>query len=152
MKRKISMRGLGAELRELERTNPEVKAAAENYDRVRNQILSREPDWKQEAADLLKSTHGEYCGYDHASTKCSRAGRPCWHHRRNALLNRKDGHVEVLARLRSRGWMVAVHNDYQLAGDLHTFWLLTHPDGRWMKGEGRTDAEAICNLKVGGEK
>ncbi len=45
--------------------------------------------------------------------------------------------------LREQGWSVAVHNDYHLNGELYTFWLLTHPNGRWIKGEGRTDAEAI---------
>lgn len=40
-RRKINMRGLEAELRELERTNPEVKAAAENYERVRDEIITR---------------------------------------------------------------------------------------------------------------
>ena len=45
--------------------------------------------------------------------------------------------------LRAEGWMVAVHNDYRLNGELHTFWLFTHPDGRWIKGEGRTDSDAL---------
>lgn len=45
--------------------------------------------------------------------------------------------------LRSQGWAVAVHNDYWLDGERHTFWLFTHRNGRWVKGEGKTDAEAI---------
>lgn len=45
--------------------------------------------------------------------------------------------------LRAAGWSVAVHNDYRLKGEAHTFWLWTHPDGRWVKGEGRTDDEAL---------
>lgn len=45
--------------------------------------------------------------------------------------------------LRADGWSVAVHNDYRQDGEPHTFWLFTHPDGRWIKGEGRTDAEAL---------
>lgn len=48
-----------------------------------------------------------------------------------------------LARLRGNGWMVAVHNDYRLNGETFTFWLFTHPDGRWIKGEGRTDEQAL---------
>jgi|GEM_PF-1875057 len=45
--------------------------------------------------------------------------------------------------LRAAGWSVAVHNDYRLNGEAHTFWLWTHPDGRWIKGEGRTDEDAL---------
>lgn len=50
----------------------------------------------------------------------------------------------VLAQLRNDGWAVAVHNDYRLHGERKTFWLFTHPNGRWIKGEGATDAEAIA--------
>lgn len=50
----------------------------------------------------------------------------------------------VLNELRAQGWTVAVHNDYRLGGEPHTFWLLTHPSGRWIKGEGRTDDEALA--------
>jgi len=49
----------------------------------------------------------------------------------------------MLDRLRADGWSVAVHNDYRLNGTPMTFWLLTHPSGRYIKGEGRTDAEAL---------
>lgn len=49
----------------------------------------------------------------------------------------------ALAALRSRGWRVAAHNDYQLNGEFHTFWLFTHANGRWIKGEGKSDAEAL---------
>lgn len=44
--------------------------------------------------------------------------------------------------LRAQGWTVAVHNDYRLNGEPHTFWLFTK-DGMAIKGEGRTDAEAL---------
>jgi hypothetical protein len=52
--------------------------------------------------------------------------------------------------LRAAGWSVAVHNDYRLHGEPHTFWLWTHPDGRWIKGEGRTDAAALeqCAIAI----
>lgn len=43
---------------------------------------------------------------------------------------------------------MAVHNDYRLNGVPHTFWLLTHPDGRYVKGEGRTDAEALTAIRL----
>jgi len=51
--------------------------------------------------------------------------------------------MEMLNALRSEGWMVAVHNDYRQGGKLHTFWLFTHHSGRYIKGEGKTDEEAI---------
>lgn len=50
--------------------------------------------------------------------------------------------------LRLEGWTVAVHNDYRLNGLLHTFWLLTHPDGRYVIGEGRTDREALGKIRA----
>ena len=48
--------------------------------------------------------------------------------------------------LRSLGWMVAVHNDYKQNGEFHTFWLLTYPDGKYLKGEGKTDEEALKQI------
>ena len=48
-----------------------------------------------------------------------------------------------LSDLREAGWRVAVHNDYRLHGKDCTFWLFTHPDGRWVKGEGATDWQAL---------
>jgi len=44
--------------------------------------------------------------------------------------------------IRAKGWMVAVHNDYRQDGELYTFWLFTKGD-RAVKGEGRTDTEAL---------
>jgi hypothetical protein len=44
--------------------------------------------------------------------------------------------------IREKGWMVAVHNDYRLNGELQTFWLFTK-GSRVIMGEGRTDAEAL---------
>ncbi len=39
--------------------------------------------------------------------------------------------------------MVAVHNDYRQDGKFYTFWLFTHPDGSYVKGEGHRDEDAI---------
>lgn len=50
--------------------------------------------------------------------------------------------MKLLHKLRADGWMVAAHNDYRLNGELFTFWLLTKGD-RFIKGEGRTDEEAL---------
>ena len=66
-----------------------------------------------------------------------------------------DMSTEKLRELREDGWAVAVHNDYRQDGGMFTFWLLTRQDltpqsrlehwraGRYVKGEGRTDAEAF---------
>ena len=51
-----------------------------------------------------------------------------------------------LEQLRDGGWSVAVHNDYRIDGVAHTFWLFTHPEGIWIKGEGRTDELALADL------
>lgn len=44
---------------------------------------------------------------------------------------------------RDAGWSIAVHNDYRLNGVAHTFYLLTHECGLYLKGEGKTDGEAL---------
>ncbi len=54
--------------------------------------------------------------------------------------------TRLLGRLRAGGWTVGVHNDYRLGGVAHTFWLMTHPDGTFLKGEGATDAEALAKV------
>lgn len=56
--------------------------------------------------------------------------------------------AERLRRIRAEGWRVAVHNDYRLDGRDCTFWLFTHPDGRWVKGEGGTDADALLHVEA----
>jgi hypothetical protein len=51
--------------------------------------------------------------------------------------------------LRLQGWAVATHNDYRQDGQTHTFWLVAK-DGRCIKGEGRTDMEALddCRFQI----
>lgn len=49
----------------------------------------------------------------------------------------------ILSQLRGAGWSVAVHNDYRQGGERFTFWLFTHENGRYVKGEGRSDVEAL---------
>ncbi len=49
--------------------------------------------------------------------------------------------------IRALGWAVAVHNDYRLRGEAHTFWLFTK-DGRAIKGEGLSDAEALDQVRA----
>lgn len=49
--------------------------------------------------------------------------------------------------IRAKGWMVAVHNDYYLSGVLHTFWLFTNREGRYVKGEGISDEVALDKVR-----
>jgi hypothetical protein len=49
--------------------------------------------------------------------------------------------------LRQLGLSVAVHNDYRLNGENHTFWLFVDKSGMSYKGEGRTDAEALNQVR-----
>jgi DNA repair exonuclease SbcCD ATPase subunit len=48
--------------------------------------------------------------------------------------------------IRADGWTVAVHNDYRFNDEPHTFWLFTK-NGRAIKGEGRSDAEALLHVR-----
>lgn len=51
--------------------------------------------------------------------------------------------------IRAQGWTVAVHNDYQEHKSARTFWLVTHKEsGRFLKGEGTTDAQALNQIRV----
>jgi hypothetical protein len=50
---------------------------------------------------------------------------------------------DALDILRSEGWAVAVHNDYRVNGEHMTFWLFTHTNGRWIKGEAPSDEAAL---------
>jgi hypothetical protein len=49
--------------------------------------------------------------------------------------------------LRQKGWAVVVHHDYRQDGLPRTFWLLTNGDRR-LSGEGRTDAEALNQIRA----
>jgi hypothetical protein len=49
--------------------------------------------------------------------------------------------------LRAAGWSVAVHNDYRQDGKRYTFWLMVK-DGRALKGEGRTDGDALDEIRA----
>lgn len=65
-----------------------------------------------------------------------------------AILDRIDAAKAGSANdLRVRGWSVAAHNDYRQNGEAFTFWLMTKQD-RALKGEGRTDAEALNQIRT----
>ena len=59
---------------------------------------------------------------------------------------RRRSLTSMLRLLRDAGWMVAVHNDYRQDGKLMTFWLFTHPMGRWLKGEAESDEDAVFKV------
>lgn len=61
-----------------------------------------------------------------------------------ASLEREACEVAAIRhRLRERGWMLAVANDYRLKGEWHVFYSFTHPDGIAAKGEGKSDLAAL---------
>lgn len=51
--------------------------------------------------------------------------------------------ASIRHRLRERGWMLAVANDYRLHGEWHVFYSFAHPDGMAAKGEGTSDLSAL---------
>lgn len=67
----------------------------------------------------------------------------------NIFLN---AHNSLVARstaddIREAGWAVAVHNDYRQGGVPMTFWLFTKGNV-CVKGEGKTDAEALDQIRA----
>lgn len=56
--------------------------------------------------------------------------------------------TDLLEKIRGEGWMVGVHNDYRLDGERFTFWLFTRHDRECVRGEGRTDLEALEAIQV----
>ena len=57
-----------------------------------------------------------------------------------------DMMYSVLNEIRSNGWSVAVHNDYRLNEQFHTFWLFTKGNLA-IKGEGTSDLEALFQVR-----
>jgi hypothetical protein len=49
----------------------------------------------------------------------------------------------TLAELRKLGWLIAAHHEFELHKQLRTFWLFTHPCGRWIKAEGAASSEVL---------
>lgn len=80
---------------------------------------------------------------------CDEAWADYWQFRRPAELPSTPSSLPIapdhVLTMRADGWTVAVHNDYRLNGEFHTFWLWTHAaSGRFVKGEGKSDAEALA--------
>jgi len=53
---------------------------------------------------------------------------------------------ELLEVLRRADWTVALHTDMRDNGGLRTSWTFAHPRGRWIRGEGRTDRDAVAQV------
>ena len=50
---------------------------------------------------------------------------------------------ETLAELRKMGWTVAAHHEFEMQKQLRSFWLFTHPCGKWIKAEGAVSSELL---------
>lgn len=49
--------------------------------------------------------------------------------------------------LRQLGFTVTVHNDYRLGGVAHTYWHLSDSKNQGYIGEGRSDADALDQIR-----
>jgi len=49
----------------------------------------------------------------------------------------------TLGELRSKGWRVAAHYEFELNNQMRTYWLFTHACGRWIKAEGAASSEVL---------
>ena len=56
--------------------------------------------------------------------------------------------ASILARLRAMGWCVGIHNDYRVAGEARRLWLLTKPEGSYVKGEGTGEGTALSEAEA----
>ena len=98
--------------------------------------------------------HEEACAAANAARDAAWADANKAHEEACAAANNEQGTTtegaardDILAHIRSGHWSVAVHNDYISNGVAYTFWLLTHPSGRWVKGEGKTDLAALTECQ-----
>lgn len=96
------------------------------------------------------SFHGDFC-------------TPCWETITTGRVGHGTTFIHTLAQekekterlakaghpgdLRFKGLTVAVHNDYRQDGQRLTFWLMVGPDGMSYKGEGRSDTEALNQIR-----
>jgi hypothetical protein len=90
-----------------------------------------------------------HCGHGNEDGWCCgiEEAVACLAAQRNALQAERNRLQESLPDdIRARGYSVAVHNDYRQDGVLHTFWLVTF-ESRCIKGEGRSDAEALEQIR-----
>jgi hypothetical protein len=67
-------------------------------------------------------------------------------------IDARENTFRILEELRESGWRVAIHNDYRIGLAESTFWLLTHPSGIYVKGEGRSDLAALTQCAEAASK
>lgn len=73
--------------------------------------------------------------------------------RTEAQINALKAEVDRLQRtapddLRDAGLTLAIHADGRSGGELRTSWLFVTPDGRALRGEAHTDAEALDQIRA----
>ena len=56
-----------------------------------------------------------------------------------------NNYADQLDMLKERGWLIAVHSQHKRDGLPYSSWLFIHPNGRWIKGEGHSDEQAVQN-------
>jgi hypothetical protein len=153
-----------AEMKEKLRVSEEVRLAAvghvndqaQKLDKVTTQLemVREELKGEKERANTLwhwvriwKSEYPGYCGIEEALKDISdaRSSKP----EPTLVLH------NLLAHIRSLGWRVAVHNDYNQNGEFHTFWSfvkktklpgLSDVADASVKGEGKSDLEALLEV------
>ena len=115
---------------------------------------------------LLETPHAPYPLRHEAATALEAAAKRIAElEAENFMLKVRPSIAEVLARaekaeadlaaarkalpydIRAGGWSVAVHNDYRLNGEFHTFWLFTK-GGFCVKGEGTSDRAALDEVRA----
>ena len=50
---------------------------------------------------------------------------------------------DTLHTVRLMKWRVSVHYEFETHGLLQSFWLFTHPCGKWIKAEGPAASEVL---------
>ncbi len=50
---------------------------------------------------------------------------------------------DTLGEIRSKGWRVAAHYEFELNDQWRTFWLFTHACGKFIEGQGAADSEIL---------
>lgn len=104
--------------------------------------------FKEAAVHRLKNLIPEPAAAEPPAPEGRPEGCDCWGSGTCSLCDPDDtgrrtvGAPATVEDLRALGWTVAVHNDYRLQGQPHTFWLFTKGDFA-AKGEGQTDSEAL---------
>lgn len=134
-----ALRSAHAEIARLTAALADKDAATAAYDKLHAMWESLQTQIG-EKWDCIECPHAAALAQREAECARLRAERDV---ARRAIVDDALDAFDMLTLLRGAGWRVAVHNDYRQHGQEWTFWLLTHPNGRWIKGEGVSDALAL---------